>query len=99
MCIRDRGNYEEAVRLYRTALPLTDADSISGAENKPAILAALGDAASRAGDTSGGPGGMLTALQLDSARFGPQSLQAARDLEALGIFEETRENYAQARTY
>jgi len=94
-----QGNYEEAVKLYRKALPLADADAISGADLKPTILAAIGDAASRAGDVSAGPGGMLTALRLDTARFGADSLPVARDLEALGIFEETRGNFAQARRH
>lgn len=94
-----QGDYAEAVRLYRAALPLTDTDTISGADLKPTILAAIGDAASRAGDVSGGSGGMLTALRLDTARHGPKSLQVARDLEALGIFEETRGNFPQARSY
>lgn len=94
-----QGNYAEAVKLYRSALPLTDTDNVSAADLKPAILSAIGDASSRAGDTSGGTGGMMMALRLDSGRFGPKSLQVARDLEALGIFEETSENYRLARTY
>jgi len=94
-----QGDYAEAVKLYRSALPFAEADTLSGDDLKPAILAAIGDAASRAGDTSGGTAGMMTALRLDTTRFGPQSLPVARDLEALGIFEETRGNYAQARSH
>ena len=94
-----QGNYAEAVRLYRVALPLTDAAGMHGADFKPTILAAIGDAASRAGDTSGGRSGMLTALSLDTGRFGPQSLQVARDYEALGLFDETTENYPRARRF
>jgi tetratricopeptide (TPR) repeat protein len=94
-----QGNYAEAVKLYRSALPLTDADSVSGEDLKPAILSAIGDAASRAGDLSGGTGGMLTAVQLDTARFGPKSLQMARDYESLGVFHETRGDYARARIF
>jgi tetratricopeptide (TPR) repeat protein len=94
-----QGNYAEAVKLYRSALPFTDADSVSGEDLKPAILSAIGDAASRAGDLSGGTSGMLTALRLDTARFGVNSLQVARDYEALGVFHETRGDYARARTY
>lgn len=94
-----QGNYTEAVRLYRAALLLTDSDTISGADLKPAILAAIGDAASSAGDVSGGTAGMLTALRLDTARFGPDSLPVARDLEALGLFEVTSGNYDRARRY
>lgn len=94
-----QGDYNEAVRLYRAALPLTDADAVSGADLKPTILAAIGDASSRAGDVSGGAAGMMTALRLDTARFGPNSLQVARDLEALGIFEETRGDFAKARGF
>lgn len=94
-----QGNYEEAAKLYRSALLLAETDRVSGAELKSAILAAIGDAASRAGDISGGASGMMTALRLDSVRFGPESLQVARDLEALGIYEETRKNYAVARNH
>jgi tetratricopeptide (TPR) repeat protein len=94
-----QGDYPQAVRLYRLALPLTNKDPISGSELKAEILAAMGDAASRAGDTSVGNAGMMTALRLDTTRFGPRSLPVARDLEALGLFEETRERYAHARRY
>lgn len=94
-----QGDYAQAVRLYRAALARIGADDVAGADLKPAILAAIGDAGSRAGDVSGGAGGMLAALQLDQARFGPQSLQVARDYEALGLFEETSGHYPRARRY
>jgi tetratricopeptide (TPR) repeat protein len=92
-----QGDYKQAVRLYRMALPFADADAVSGDETRAAILAALGDAASGAGDSSVGDEGMRAALRFDTARFGADSLQVARDLEALGHFEEGRERFADAR--
>jgi tetratricopeptide (TPR) repeat protein len=94
-----QGDYRVAADHYRRALPLAAADELSGAELRPAILAAIGDAMARAGDTSAGPGGLLEALRTDMANAGPDSLEVARDLEALGVFEQTRGDLAAARGY
>lgn len=94
-----QGDYRIAAGHYRRALPLAAADDLSGAELRPAILAAVGDAMARAGDTSAGPGGMLEALRTDTANVGADSLAVARDLEALGVFEQTRDELAAARGY
>jgi tetratricopeptide (TPR) repeat protein len=94
-----QGDYSRAVKFYRTALPLADQDPLGGSELKSAILAGIGDASSRAGNTVGVHSGMLLALRLDSARYGPNSIQVARDLEALGVFEQTNKNYSKARAF
>lgn len=94
-----QGDYAKAVTFYKSALPLAERDPTGGTELKSTILAGIGDASSRAGDTSGGAAGMRLALQLDTARYGPRSVQVARDLEALGVYEQARENYPQARRY
>jgi tetratricopeptide (TPR) repeat protein len=94
-----QGDYRVAADHYRRALPLAAADELSAAELRPAILAAVGDAMARAGDTSAGPDGMLEALRTDMADAGADSLAVARDLEALGVFEQTRDNLAAARGY
>lgn len=93
-----QGNYESAAQFYRQALTIAEREE-RAADLRPAILSALGDASARAGDTSGGTAGMLEALRLDRARFGDRSLQVARDLEALGVHEQTLGNYARARTH
>lgn len=94
-----QGDFEAAAGFYRQALPLAAADELSGVELRPAILAAIGDAMSNAGDTSAGAGGMLEALALDTANSGPDSVAVARDHEALGVYEWTRDNLGAARDH
>lgn len=92
-----QGEYEPAVRRYREALAIVERDPERTADLKPAVLAALGAASSRAGDTAGGDAGMLEALRLDRARFGDRGLPVARDLEALGVHEQALGHHAAAR--
>lgn len=94
-----QGDYAKAVQFYRSALPLAERDPTGGTELKSAILAGIGDASSRAGDTSIGTAGMFMALRQDHIRYGSRSVQVARDFEALGVYEQTRENYSLARKY
>lgn len=92
-----QGDYASAARLYRKALSMAERDPERAGDLRPGILAALGDAASRAGDTTAGAAGMLEALRLDRARSGERSLPVARDLEALGVHAQTLGEYASAR--
>jgi tetratricopeptide (TPR) repeat protein len=94
-----QGDFEKAAGFYRQALPLAAADELSGTDLRPEILAAIGNAMSNAGDTSAGPSGMLEALRLDTANGGPDSIAVARDLEALGAYEQARDDLPAARRY
>jgi tetratricopeptide (TPR) repeat protein len=81
--------FEEAARLYRVALSLTEADDTAGRRQRCELLVALGDVQGRAGDMPAARATCLNAAEL-AAELGSGELLARAALGYGGRFVWTR---------
>jgi len=91
-----QGDYAGAIKSYEQALAGARRAKDNGAVS--AVLVGLSEAQSSNGDSADADRSASEALRLDEARLGPNSIEAARDLEAkaLNAFFDERFAVAQA---
>lgn len=80
-----QGEYEPAIRSYRTALALARRPDTNREEMVPRILIGLSEAQSSLEQFAEAEAAARQALKLDEQRLGPRHPDVARDLEALAL--------------